>query len=349
MIPVMGRMWMPLMSYGRSDLNIARTAKGSLTLTGHAPSIFVPYTAATGVGALSISGYVPTVGVDTPVSAGAGALTIAGYAPTITNSSDDAFADYVELLVHFNGDTLDYSGLNRTIGQILNPAVSASGTNPFGSGSYKWDGTAQQGYLTESDEGLQFGTDQDFTIEMWFKIYARANAAEASDAPLGLISKRNLGGASAGAYDTWGALVIDSRSTYNYEVKMDEIDPPPGDDRVMTPSTALDTWYFIAFCREGSTMRGYFGEYGDSTAAKVLEESTSYDYSGGDYDLYIGAYTNLITFNGWIYDVRITRAARYTGSTCPMPTEQFPNGSTRKRPVAASLTITGHAPTVTVS
>ena len=90
---------------------------GVLTITGFAPTIAQPQTAAPSVGTLTITGFAPSVVQNTAVAPGAGALTITGFAPTVSQSANQA--------VNPGVGALAITGYAPTVSQSANQALEA--------------------------------------------------------------------------------------------------------------------------------------------------------------------------------------------------------------------------------
>jgi len=302
MIPVMGRMWMPLMSYGRSDLVVARPKAGSLTLTGHAPSIFVPYTAATGLGELTISGKAPTVGVNTPVNAGVGSLTISGHAPTISAMSYTAI-----LMLHMNGSNggttfTDDSYLNHTI--TPTNAITSTGQIKFGSSSGYFS-SARLSVPNDVLDGLGRSDIPECTLETFFypTSFSNVQMLWAND------------GSSTGDGLEWyihntGYIYVNSG----------------GENIHYSTSLTLNTWNHLAVelvYRTSPTtiIDVYFYLNGSYLGFNSLPVPST--YSGGV--AYIGQRRDgsLPIINGYLDDYRIVTSRIYNAANYSVPSEEL--------------------------
>jgi hypothetical protein len=87
-------------------------------------------------------------------------------------------------------------------------------------------------------------------------------------------------------------------------------------DRSVSVSTG--TWYHLAAVRSSGNVSIYWNGTISGTAFSLTT-----NYSTG-YPVRIGAYTSSVSvLNGYIDDLRVTRFARYTGSTITVPTAAF--------------------------
>jgi len=103
---------------------------------------------------------------------------------------------------------------------------------------------------------------------------------------------------------------------------------PPAYTLFSGGSISDDTWYFNAFVADGTNMSLYVGEASASTASRV---ATASQVTMNDADVFrINAQTNsnsTVTgyWPGQIDEMRITDGvARYSGTTCDIPTTPFP-------------------------
>ena len=164
----------------------------------------------------------------------------------------------------------------------------------FGTASVVLDGVGD--YVTvPTQPDFNFGTG-DFTIEGWFYRTASASASFMFDF-------RTTDNQAA------PCLYIASTSTVSYYVS--------GAARITAPSgfTSLNTWYHIAISRSGTSTKLFIN---GTQAGSTWTDTTNYIQT----PVVIGARYNLTAGQFWtgnIDDVRITRAARYTG-TFPIPT-----------------------------
>ena len=86
---------------------------------------------------------------------------------------------------------------------------------------------------------------------------------------------------------------------------------------------SINTWYHIAVCVSGNVMYGFL----DGTLLSTATDNTTYAAGGA---LCIGAFSataaNTFRFKGYIDNLRITKAARWTNSFT-VPTSSFPDGT----------------------
>jgi len=304
MIPVMGRMWMPLMSYGRNDLNIARTAKGSLVLTGHAPSIFVPYTAATGLGELTISGKAPVIGVNTPVSAGVGSLSLTGHAPSVSATVCGTSANTLLLFDGSDGSTTitDDGSVTGTWTCYGTGTEIDTAEYPTGMSSSLWlpgGATTKCQAAADSDQNILDLTE--FTVEAWVYLY---------DAP------PSAGHVIASKwYSTTGGWEFRINNARNIGFAF----PYQHPGILGAQQVPIGEWVHVCATRtaKGSTNGMHVGVNG------VILSGTSFNHSVNEpasSQLTVGAgYESSITSNGWhgwISNFRVTRGcARYRAYT----------------------------------
>jgi hypothetical protein len=179
--------------------------------------------------------------------------------------------------------------------------VSTVGNAQVGTGQFKWspssmlfDGSGD--WLTAIDNPqLQLGTG-DFTIDGW--VYLSTNGIV-----YGLVSK---GTATTG----WSVNVTTlNKLQFSYTTS----------NLTGTTSLATGTWYYFAVVRSGSAtgnLKVYLNGSVDATSGGAVTDNfnqTSILYVGADR---IGT----SSLNGYLQDVRITKAAR----TITLPTQSFP-------------------------
>jgi hypothetical protein len=161
-----------------------------------------------------------------------------------------------------------------------------------------FDGTGD--YLYRPNNPFTFLTS-DFTIEMWYYqtggsgfrtlFSTRTSADGGGNATIFC----GLNGSSQLYYDgsTSGSLIIAG-----------------------TTVLSNNTWNHIALVRSGSTVRFYLNGTSEGTVTDANSKTNA--------DLWIGGQTTLYAITGYIDEFRISRFARYTGSTFTVPTAAFP-------------------------
>jgi len=88
---------------------------------------------------------------------------------------------------------------------------------------------------------------------------------------------------------------------------------------VSTGSVSMNTWYHVAYVRNGST----FTIYLDGTAANSASSTAAVNYNAG-WNLNIGsAYTNTYHYNGYLSNVRIVNGKALYTSNFTTPTRQL--------------------------
>jgi len=93
-------------------------------------------------------------------------------------------------------------------------------------------------------------------------------------------------------------------------------------------SITADTWYFNAFVADGSTMSLYVGEASASTASRVATGSQVNMNNKDEFRINASTWSDGSMGGYWpgqIDEMRITDGvARYSGTTCDIPTTPFP-------------------------
>jgi len=226
------------------------------------------------------------------------------------NTIDPNF-DNVSLLLSGEGadgstSIIDSSNNNNVVTAVGDASISTAIADPFGNsdaGVLAFDGNGDYLQAAESNSNLTFGTG-DFTVE--FFIYY--NSTNTDDL---ILDWRNTVGGQPRIvlYHTGGNLTI-----YN---------PTNLTDTIFTP--AINTWYHVALCRSGGTLRTYV----DGTQTFSGANSRNYLAPESTNGIYIGgvSFISGYDFNGYISNLRITKGvARYTANFTPPTQPFFPGG-----------------------
>jgi hypothetical protein len=289
---------------------VQTTQLGTLTLTGAAPTVAIASQAVSitpAQGAVTLTGFAPTAGVAAPsatITPPSGALALGDMSPLWA-------ATVLEL--HFNGSNnstvfTDSSRYGTTQAVLASTAkISTLNEVDFTSPSGLFNGGA-----ISSTANCAFGTS-DFTVEMWISVGDPTSAgifttmASASGAGIILTNDGYFGvgnGASMDGIANAGSFI-----------------------------PANGNWYHIAFVRSGSNLYAYVdgSQVGSATTSRSLDQTLT--RIGTKFtDSLTG---NLLSTN--IDDLRVTNAARYTGSTYTLPEYPYIDN------------LVGVAPIVTVS
>lgn len=219
----------------------------------------------------------------------------------------DPYTDSVVLAMHFNGtngSTAFTDLCGNTITAYGNTKISTS-QSKFGGSSLFVDGTGD--YLTGTNSDLSLGSG-DFTIEMWVYPFAHTQPYPC------LFS--NYNSFSAGALSIFAGH--NGGSSTKYQVASNGSFPA----LTSVSSIVYGSWVHLAVVRSGNTLMLFVNG--------VIESSTSvagvvYSGVGSLFAIGLSPDTGLNTcFNGYIDDLRITRACRWTSNFTP-PTTQFPD------------------------
>jgi hypothetical protein len=159
--------------------------------------------------------------------------------------------------------------------------------------------------LTATNSNLSLGSSA-FTIEFWFRRIG--NTGESGFLLQALLTSRASDSASSASYDVFlsrfGGLST-PRLAFG----------TPGTTYMQTAAGTVinnDQWYHVAIVRSGNTFTIYLDGVVDGT-------TTNSNLNDTQTTLYIGGKSgsNLGQFNGYIDDLRITKAARYTAAFTP--------------------------------
>jgi len=233
---------------------------------------------------------------------GTGAYSTASSA--VTPETDSEFSS-VSLLLHMDGTGstfVDSSGTPKTITANGN-ATQTTDQSQFGGKSAVFDGSGDW-INTNTSDGLTFGTG-DFTIEFW----ARPTGSQPSN-------PRIIGNLSANAFSTGDWVLTQNLNcgfyAYNYQ---------SGGSPIVSLGSSLtnDTWAHVAIVRSGSSWSMY------KDGARVSTNTWSGSLDNGTRRLVVGSSGNTgEAWTGYIDELRVTKVARYAGSTITVRTAAFP-------------------------
>jgi hypothetical protein len=225
----------------------------------------------------------------------AGSTSAASYSST-TNVNTSFAASATSLLTNFTNAGIYDAAVQNNLITVGDAQASTTITAQWPPTSMKFDGTGD--WLTAIDNPqLQLGTG-DFTIEGWF--YLTANGAA-----YGIVSK---GAASTG----WSVNVTSgNRIQFSYTA---------ANLTGSTTTLAAATWYYFAVVRSGSAT-GNLKIYINGTLEVTSGGAVTDNFNQTDI-LYVGASrTGTTPLNGYLEDIRITKAARTITAS---PTAAFP-------------------------
>jgi hypothetical protein len=217
----------------------------------------------------------------------------------------DPFRSSVSLLLHMdgsNGSTVftDSSSNARTITANGNAQISTA-QSKFGGASGYFDGNGD--YLSATQNAAYaFGTG-DFTVEAW--IYPTSFAATYQT----IAATRGLAGVSTG----WSWSLVSNGSLILYTNGF-------AYTGTVTGAVTLNAWSHIAMVRSSGNFQVYVnGTANRSSSVALTNDFTLQTFWAG----IIGGDASGEPFNGYIDELRITKAARYnrnfTPSTTPFP------------------------------
>lgn len=224
------------------------------------------------------------------------------------NVVDDPYLGSVVLLMHMNDTALTDQKLHAV--SIFGNAARSATQSKFGGYSCYFDGSGD--YLTLADSGDWYFANQNFTCEAWF--YETSAAA----------SRQIIGQHTTQLTSNSNFLILSNSQKVEASVFYGSTILT-----ISNPSThTLNAWHHVALVREGANLSLYLDGSRVATSATIgsnnLNNSTKslslgvvFNNSGPDpANLY---------FTGYIDEVRITKAARYSGTTYSVPTSAFPN------------------------
>jgi len=225
----------------------------------------------------------------------AGSTSAASYSNT-TNVNTSFAAANTSLLLNFTNAGIYDAAAQNLITTVADAQVSSTITPQWGTTSMKFDGTGD--WLTALDSPqLRLGTG-DFTIEGWFYLSLNNTA-------YGIVSK---GAASTG----WSVNVTSgNRIQFSYTA---------ANLTGSTTTLAQGSWYYFAVVRSG-TATGNLKIYLNGNLEVTSGGAVNDNFNQTDI-LYVGASrTGTTALNGYLQDIRITKAARPITAS---PTAPFP-------------------------
>jgi hypothetical protein len=226
----------------------------------------------------------------------------------VTPVAGDALWSNVQLLLPGDTSTNDASSYSRSVTAVGGAGVSTA-QKRWGAGSIAFDGNGD-GLTIPIDAELQFGTG-DFTIEMWVRLTSRT-------ATYPCLFSNYL------SYKTQGIGLFAGHAGANANKFQLDIDGASFPAIQSTADIAYGTWQHVAICRAGSTVSMYV----DGQLQGTVTSSASLNGNGGLFAIGVAAdglsSSTLTNLNGFLDDIRITKAARYTGETIQVPAANFP-------------------------
>lgn len=218
---------------------------------------------------------------------------------------NDSSFNSVSLLLHMDGSnnstTFADSSINAFTVTPSGDAKISTTQSKFDGASALFDGAGDRLSIA-SNSAFDFSTGS-FTIELW--VYHVALTADkfyvSSEGSGGLFFGVGTGGATSNQYIGWGRTAI-------------------AWDGSALHGMSTSTWYHVALCRSGSSMRLFVN---GSQIGTTVTNSTSYDLSTTA--LNIGSQGANYYLNAYIDDLRVTKGvARYTANFTA-PSSPFPN------------------------
>jgi hypothetical protein len=221
-------------------------------------------------------------------------------------------------LLHCDGanasTTITDSGVLLSNWTAVGGAQIDTAQSKFGGASIYFDGTGDYITATADPSNFAFGTG-DFTIEMWIR-------------PTDLSIIRNF--VDFRPLSTQGSQYI----VLNINASAQPVLLNNGSPMITGPTLSVNTWYHFALTRAGGATRMWvdgvsYGSWNGNTTNYVCPSGRPFIGTRSDGG---GA-----EFVGWMDDIRITRAARYTAAFTP-PTAPHPDPPAIKLPTAVGNT-----------
>lgn len=209
----------------------------------------------------------------------------------------DPFFSSVGLLMHMDG-----ANGSTTITDLIGSTITNAGSPTISTAQFKFGGSSlslngSSGLQVADKAGLAPGTG-DFTVEMWIRPTATANARLWSYQAAGSAQVLILG------RDATGRIFGELRNNTG------------SNDTTVTGATvlSLNTWYHVAFVRQGTTCYIFV----DGVMEGNIGGMTQNIPTGGVCSIGYYQTGNTNFFTGFIEDIRFTKGvARYTASFTP--------------------------------
>jgi hypothetical protein len=215
-----------------------------------------------------------------------------------TTASGESFSGNTVLLLNCNGNN-GATAFTDAKGHAITPAGDAkisTAQSKFGGASCLLDGTGD--YLDCGDSAdFELGSG-DFTLESWVRFTGYSNSFGGFYAAV-LVGKDQIGARAfhwkiTGTSNSYTAIVFSTAGT----------------ELTVNYTFSLDTWYHLAVCKSGTTLRFFVN--GTQAGANQTHNTTIADVATA---LTVGAhlYTGYTyALKGYMDSIRITKAARYT-------------------------------------
>lgn len=205
----------------------------------------------------------------------------------LTDPNYDPFAQQTTLILRANSDSTvtDVSSSNNIItGNFLVNVAYAQFKGTYGIG---WGYNSQNYGTSPASSDWTFGTG-DFTVEGWFYFSA--------------------------SYPTQVKTFVSAYPSWELQHRSNAWVWGHGDPQIISRSyTTGNKWVHVAVCRSNGVMRMFFDGVQQGAAVNNSDDI-------GSHDLYLGNLSSAIQFQpaaGYMQDVRITKAARYTQNFTP--------------------------------
>jgi hypothetical protein len=235
----------------------------------------------------------------------AGTYSLVGQSAQLTRPGGDPYWNEVKLLLHMDGANdstvfVDSSPVARTMSVSGNTKISTA-QSKFGGASGFWDGSSD--YLFTGDsEDWNVGSGS-FTIEGWIRYPTDSSVI------LPVVSQRS----TASSNFAWEVIISSFQFRFHYSLNGSTVT-----QLGVTVNSNPGTWIHFAICRSGNNL--YWFRDGNLLQTSALT-GTIFNSSAS---LYIGSRVDTSgSWNGYIDELRFTRAARYT-SSFTVQTQAFP-------------------------
>jgi len=216
----------------------------------------------------------------------------------------------LQLLLNFtNGGIIDST--NNVLLETFGNARISTAKSKWGNSSMYFDGNEDHATVTPSNDFFKFKTDN-FTVECWVNptVVAQKGVFQLSDSYSGGTTggglKDSATNSVAFAFTSTNKASIYANNTQYISTGV---------------TIAVDTWTHIAIVRASGVTKLYINGSLDTTigTSGSITDATNYTCV---YLAVGGYYSTTFLLNGYLADLRVTKAARYLNNFTP-PTSQF--------------------------
>lgn len=212
--------------------------------------------------------------------------------------------EYTEVLLHMDDSFLSDSSDNNLVFTKFNGAAMSSAQKKFGAGSLLLENTND--FIADGDiDGWHFGTG-DFTVDLWI----RPTSLPGVGVSWGLVTQYSVSINNR----AWGMWLKNTAGTYQLQSFFCANTDGTGNQVFAKDiSISIDTWYHLAFVRNGSDYFTFLNGVEQGTT-----ENMTVNVVNSAADLHVGNRDTENSFQGYMDEVRVSKGiARWTENFTP--------------------------------